>query len=65
MDRDVCIKNHVVGVLASFLACSEIPLRYENMNELAAEITQAVLEGDKIWSQAECENQEMEIMGEL
>lgn len=51
MDREVFIRNHVMGVLVSF---SGKGLTYANMGELADSITEAVLEGDLLWNQERC-----------
>ena len=46
LDRDVCIRNHVMGVLA--FHC-EKGLDLANLGELADSITEAVIEGDMKW----------------
>lgn len=60
MDRDVFIRNHVMGVLVSF---SGKGLTYANMGELADSITEAVMEGEDLWRQEKlCE--EVRMMGD-
>lgn len=46
MDRDVYLRNHVMGVLVSY---SGKGLTYANMGELADSITEAVIEGHDKW----------------
>jgi len=48
VDRDIYIRNHVMGVLVSY---SGKGLNYSNMSELADSITEAVLEGDSKWQE--------------
>jgi len=48
LDRDIYLRNHVMGVLVSF---SGKGLSYSNMGELADSITEAVLEGDRKWQE--------------
>ena len=62
LDRDVFIRNHVMGVLVSY---SGKGLSYSNMGELADSITEAVLEGDHLWQQERCCEQMREMTGEL
>lgn len=50
-DRDICIRNHVMGVLVSY---SGKGLSYSNMAELAEAITEAVMEGDRKWLEENC-----------
>jgi hypothetical protein len=46
LDRDIYLRNHVMGVLVSY---SGKGLTYSNMGELADSITAAVIEGDEKW----------------
>lgn len=46
LDRDVYLRNHVMGVLVSY---SGKGLSYSNMSELADALTEAVIEGDQKW----------------
>lgn len=46
LDRDIYLRNHVMGVLVSY---KDKGLNYANMGELADAITQAVIEGDDKW----------------
>jgi len=48
LDRDIYLRNHVIGVLVYF---SGKGLSYANMGELADSITEAVLEGDHKWQE--------------
>ncbi len=48
IDRDIYLRNHVMGVLVSY---SGKGLSYSNMAELADAITQAVIEGDSKWQE--------------
>lgn len=46
LDRDVYLRNHVMGVLVSY---SGKGLNYSNMSELADALTEAIIEGDQKW----------------
>jgi hypothetical protein len=46
LDRDIYLRNYVMGVLVSY---SDKGLSYSNMGELADSITEAVIEGDEKW----------------
>ncbi len=48
LDRDVYLRNHVMGVLVSY---SGKGLTHSNMGELADSITEAVIEGDRAWQE--------------
>lgn len=52
LDRDVYLRNYVMGVLVSY---SDKGLNYSNMGELADDLTKAVIEGHEKWLS---ENQE-------
>jgi hypothetical protein len=60
LDRDVYLRNHVMGVLVSY---SGKGLSYSNMGELADSITEAVIEGDRNWQNENLCEQVLE-MGE-
>ncbi len=51
LDRDVYLRNYIMGVLASY---SNKGLNYSNMGELADSLTQAVIEGDLAWQAEHC-----------
>lgn len=51
LDRDVCLRNHVMGVLVTY---TNKGLHYNNMGELADAVTEAVIEGDRKWQQENC-----------
>lgn len=51
LDRDIYLRNHVMGVLVSF---SDKGLNYLNMGDLADSITEAVIEGDRKWQHERC-----------
>lgn len=46
LDRDVCIRNYIMGVLAFY---SEKGLNLSGIGKLADSITEAVMEGDRKW----------------
>ncbi len=46
LDRDVCLRNHVMGVLAFY---SGKGLSYDNLAELVDSITESVIEGYEKW----------------
>lgn len=50
-DRDVYLRNYVMGVLVSY---SDKGLSYSNMGELADALTEAVIEGDRKWQNEQC-----------
>lgn len=50
-DRGVYLRNYVMGVLVSYL---DKGLHYSNLGELGDSITQAVIEGEERWSEANC-----------
>ena len=54
LDRDVVIRNHVMGVLVDYSARG---LKYSNFGELADAITQAVIEGERKWHEDMCVHQ--------
>lgn len=58
LDRDIYLRNHVMGVLAVY---SERGLSFSNMGELADSITEAVIEGDRKWHEENCCEQVMEL----
>lgn len=58
LDRDICIRNHVMGVLVGY---SNKGLNYSNMVELADAVTQAAIEGDRKWHEKACHEQMMMI----
>lgn len=51
LDRDLYLRNHVMGVLVSY---TNKGLSYSNMSELADDITQSVIEGDRKWHEENC-----------
>jgi len=57
-DRDVFIRNHVMGVLVFHQMKG---LNYTNMGELADAITEAVIIGDIAWEQQRCCEQILQI----
>jgi hypothetical protein len=57
LDRDIYLRNHVMGVLVSY---SGKGLVYSNMGELADAITQAVIEGDHKWKNENLCEQDLE-----
>jgi hypothetical protein len=46
LDRDIYLRNHIMGVLVSF---SGKGVSYANIPELADALTEAVIEGDRNW----------------
>jgi hypothetical protein len=60
LDRDIYLRNHVMGVLVTY---SGKGLSYSNMGELADSITEAVIEGDRNWQNENLCEQVLE-MGE-
>jgi hypothetical protein len=46
LKRDICIRNHILGVLLSY---SDKGLSYTAISELANSITEAVIEGYSKW----------------
>lgn len=58
LDRDVYLRNHVMGVLVS---CYEKGFTPSIIGELADEITQSVIEGDRKWHEANCCEQILDI----
>jgi hypothetical protein len=60
LDRDVYLRNHVMGVLVSY---SGKGLSYSNIPELADALTEAVIEGDQKWQNENLCEQVLE-MGE-
>lgn len=46
LDRDIYLRNYVIGVLVSY---SGKGLSYANMGELADALTEAVIEGHDKW----------------
>lgn len=52
LDRDIYLRNHVMGVLVTF---RDKGLNYSNMGELADSITEAVIDGDIKWNAQYCE----------
>lgn len=46
LDRDMCLRNHVMGVLVTYRSQG---LTFNNMGELADAVTEAVIEGDRKW----------------
>lgn len=59
LDRDIYLRNHIMGVLASY---SSKGLNYSNMGELADSLTEAVIEGDRSWQAENCCEQ-VRVMG--
>lgn len=57
LDRDVYLRNHVMGVLVTYRARG---LDYSNMSELADSITEAVIDGDLKWNAEYCS-----VMGDI
>lgn len=62
IERDIYLRNHVMGVLVTF---SSKGLSYSNMSELADSITEAVIEGDFRWKEESISEQIQDIMDEL
>jgi hypothetical protein len=60
LDRDIYLRNHVMGVLVTY---SGKGLSYSNMGELADAVTEAVIEGDRKWQNEHLCEQVLE-MGE-
>lgn len=60
LDRDIYLRNHIMGVLASYSAKG---LSYSNMGELADSLTEAVIEGDRAWQAENCCQEVMAISG--
>ena len=60
LDRDIYLRNHIMGVLASYSAKG---LNYSNMAELADSLTEAVIEGDRAWQAENCCVEIMAISG--
>ena len=58
MDRDVYLRNHVMGVLVTY---SDKGFSYAGMGELADAITESVIEGDRKWHEANCCDQILDI----
>ena len=61
LDRDLYLRNHVMGVLVSY---SNKGLNYSNMGELANDITESVIEGDRKWHEEYCIEQMRAISNE-
>jgi hypothetical protein len=53
LERDIYLRNYVMGVLVSY---SDKGLSYSNMSELADDLTNAVIEGDKKWQAEQLED---------
>ncbi len=51
LDKDVYLRNHVVGVLASF---SGKTLNNETIDDLGASLTQAVIDAELRWNKRKC-----------
>jgi hypothetical protein len=62
LDRDIYIRKYVMGVLSIY---SEKGLTFSNMGELADSITEAVLEGDRIWQEQRLCQEMRELGGQL